>query len=438
MGKYFGTDGIRGVVGETITYDTAYMCGKALAKTKQHPKIVIGGDTRESRVYLTLAFASGAISEGAKVVDIGVCPTPGISYITKLKRFDYGVVISASHNPPQYNGIKIFDGDGIKLGNEKEAKLEKMFLENDHSSSSTLGTFTRESGLKKIYIDHLKSCTTRSLSGLKILLDCANGASYKIAPKEFEDLGAKVLCIHSKNDGKNINQNCGSTCPNALCETVKKCGADVGFAFDGDADRIVACDENGNILDGDILLFVLAKHLKKLGKLNKNTMVGTTNTNMGIRKKLKKLGIDFVETDVGDKYVIAKMEKLGLSLGGEKSGHIIIKPHMDTGDGILAGIKIAEILATEKRPLSTLAKVKLCPEANINCLVKDKEKTISSPRLRKELERIKEDLGKSARIIVRASGTEPKIRILVEANKLSLATKVAKEIEKIIYEIDGE
>lgn len=438
MGKYFGTDGIRGIVGEKLTYETAYMCGKALAKTKPSSKILIGGDTRGSRVYLTLAFASGAISEGAKVVDIGICPTPGISYITKTQNFDYGVVISASHNPPNYNGIKIFDNNGMKLGDEKESRLEEMFLENDHTLRAPSGTYVVQTHLKKVYVEHLKSCIACKLGGLKIVLDCANGASHKIAPKVFEDLGAEVVCINGKSDGEKINFGCGSTHPNQMCEAVRKHCADIGFAFDGDADRIIACDENGKVVDGDIILFVLAKHLKKVGVLKTNAVVGTTNTNMGIRRRLKKLGIDFVETDVGDKYVIAKMNKLGLTLGGEKSGHIIIKPHMDTGDGILTSIKIAEILKNEKSKLSKLSKVKLCPEANTNCTVKDKEKILANPRLKMELEKIHEELGKGSRIIVRASGTEPKIRILVESTKWQVANKVAKTIEKLICEIDGE
>lgn len=437
MKKYFGTDGIRGVVGNGIAHETAYMCGKALASLKPNSKILIGGDTRESRDYLTLAFASGAISEGAKVVDIGICPTAGISYLTKTQKFDYGVVVSASHNPPEYNGIKIFDSNGIKLGDEKEENLEKQFFKEAISSKQATGTFVKKYNLKKNYANHLKACST-TLDGIKIVLDCANGASYKIAPKIFRDLGAEVVCINGNADGKRINQNCGSTHPSQMCEAVKKYGADMGFAFDGDADRIIACDENGKILDGDIILFVLAKYLKKVGLLKANAVVGTTNTNMGIRNNLKKQKINFVETDVGDKYVIEKMEKLGLNLGGEKSGHIIIKPHMDTGDGILAGIKIAEILKAEKKPISKLSKVKLCPEANINCTVKNKENTICSPRLKMELERLNEELGKSSRIIVRASGTEPKIRILVEAQKQLEAQKIAKELEKIIYEIDEE
>lgn len=433
MGKYFGTDGIRGVVGETLTGELASICGRTLGRKAK--RILVGGDTRVSREYLTLALAQGVVEMGANITNIGICTTPGIAHITKKYGFDYGVVISASHNPPYYNGIKIFDNNGVKLGDEREEELEEEFL-CKKKLQGDFGKYEERFGLTKIYEEYLKASVDGDLTGLKIVLDCACGASCKIAKKVFKSLGAKVVAINSSADGKRINKECGSTSPLGLCKAIKKYDADMGFAFDGDADRIIACDEKGKVLDGDMILFVLAKYLKKTNKLNGNIVVGTTHTNMGIRNALKHKGIKFVEANVGDKYVIEKMEQGGVSLGGEKSGHIILKEYSTTGDGILAGLKLAELVKSEKKRLSRCVKVKLYPEVNIDVVVRNKEKIVSSDALWDKIETLQIKLSKKTRILVRASGTEPKVRIMVESENLKFANDCAREIEKMVCALD--
>ncbi len=438
MSVFFGTDGIRGVVNNFLTQDLAIKCGNAVAQEKHNAKILIGGDTRISREFLSSAFSVGAMSAGADIVDIGVCTTPGIAYITSTLDFDYGVVVSASHNPAQYNGIKIFDEDGIKLGDKREEALERKFVHEVNNDYPSIGSLDYLPNLCKKYEEYLKSCCDVSLKGLTIVLDGSNGASYKIAPSVFRDLGAKVVAINCHEDGKNINNKCGSMYPEKMCATVRKYKADIGFAFDGDADRIIACDENGNIIDGDVIIYMLAKYFKELGKLKKDTVVGTRHTNMGLEKDLEKLGIKLIRTDIGDKYVIAKMEEENLNLGGEKSGHIIFRDMATTGDGILAGIKLAEMIKIKGKKISELAYANLYPQVNIDCVVADKVKIINSEVLNVAIEHNQKLLGEDSRIMVRVSGTEPKIRIMVESKNAKLAESCAKDLEKIVKQIDGE
>lgn len=438
MGVFFGTDGIRGVVNNYLTYDLAFKCGNAVATNKEKTKILIGGDTRTTRSFLTSAFATGAMTAGADIIDIGVCTTPGIALITEKTNVDFGTVVSASHNPAEYNGIKIFDSNGIKLGDRKEEALERKFIHETHNDYPNIGSYSQDFSLVKLYEDHLIECCKENLSGLTILLDGSNGAAHKIAPAVFRALGAKVIATNCRNDGAHINDNCGSMHPEVMAKAVKKYKADVGFAFDGDADRIIACDENGKIIDGDVIIFMLAKYLKSQNALNKNTVVGTRHTNMGLEKDLQKEGIKLIRTDIGDKYVIAKMEEENLSLGGEKSGHVIFREYASTGDGILTGLKIAEMMVRTKQKISTLAQANLYPQCNIDCIVSDKVKIINSFRLMDKVDSIEKSLGDDARVMVRVSGTEPKIRIMVEYQDLDIATKYAKEIEEIVYSVDGE
>lgn len=438
MGIFFGTDGIRGLVNSHLTCDLAFKCGNALATSKDKTKILIGGDTRITREFLTSAFSTGAMTAGADIIDIGVCTTPGIAYITQKSDVDFGTVISASHNTKEYNGIKIFDSNGIKLSDKKEDSLERKFVHEFHNEYPHIGKYTQDFSLVKTYENYLIKCCNQSLSSLTILLDGSNGASYKIAPNVFRQLGAKVIATNCHNDGLHINDKCGSMYPEVMARAVKKYKADVGFAFDGDADRIIACDENGNIIDGDVIIFMLAKYLKSQNELIKNTVVGTRHTNMGLEKDLLNEDIKLLRTDIGDKYVIAKMEEEGLSLGGEKSGHVILRKYASTGDGILAGIKIAEMMAKTKKKISELAYANLYPQCNIDCPVSDKVKIINSSTLTDNVNRIEKELGKDSRIMVRVSGTEPKIRIMVECKNEMLAIAKAHEIEKIVYDIDGE
>ncbi len=438
MGVFFGTDGIRGVVNNFLTQDLAFKCGNAVAQEKHKAKILIGGDTRITREFLSDAFSVGAMSAGADVVDMGVCTTPGIAYITSTLGFDYGAVVSASHNPANYNGIKIFNENGIKLGDKKEEELERKFIHEVNNDFPNIGSHKYMPNLCKKYEEYLKSCCGVDLKGLTLVVDGSNGASYKIAPSVFRDLGAKVIAINCHDDGININNKCGSLYPEKMCTMVKKYKADIGFAFDGDADRIIACDEKGNILDGDVIIFMLAKYFKELGRLNKDTVVGTRHTNMGLEKDLESLGIKLIRTDIGDKYVIAKMEEENLNLGGEKSGHIIFRDYATTGDGILAGIKLAEMMKVKNKKISELAFANLYPQVNINCVVTDKVKIINSAILNNAIEHNQKLLGNDSRIMVRVSGTEPKIRIMVESKNATLAESCAKDLEKIVLKIDSE
>ena len=438
MAIFFGTDGIRGVVNDSLTFELANKCGNALASSSEKPTIIIGGDTRVTGSYLTCGFAGGAMAAGAKVIDIGVCPTAGIAYITKKYGAKFGVVVSASHNPAEYNGIKIFDENGFKLGDKKEENLERKFINQINNKFPNIGTYTQDFSLTKMYEEYLVSCCKTSLNGLTILLDGSNGAAHKIAPAVFRSLGAKVIATHCRPDGEHINDKCGSMHPEVLSKAVKKYKADMGFAFDGDSDRIIACDENGTLIDGDIIIFMLAKYLKQQGKLVKNVVVGTRHTNMGLEKDLNKEGISLLRTDIGDKYVIAKIEEEELSLGGEKSGHIIFRDFSTTGDGVLTGIKIAEMVKTMGKKLSELSKTNLYPQCNIDCVVSDKIHIMNSGALADEINKQENLLGSGARIMVRYSGTEPKIRIMVECENEELAISSAKQIEKVVFEIDKQ
>ena len=438
MAIFFGTDGIRGEVNEFLTHELAYKCGNAIAGEKNNATILIGGDTRVTRSFLTSAFASGAMAAGANIIDVGVCPTAGIAYLTRQLGMDFGVVVSASHNPAKYNGIKIFDHKGFKLGDNAEEALERKFVNNKTVDWGKIGSFHQDHSLIKLYENFLISCCEKKLDGLTIVLDAGYGAAYKVAARVFKKLGAKVKLLHCKNKGLLINDGCGSLYPNLLVEAVKKHKADLGMAFDGDSDRIIACDETGKILDGDIILFIIAKYLKKTKRLSKNTIVGTSHTNIGIENELQRLGINLIRTDIGDKYVIAKMLEEGLDLGGEKSGHIIIREFATTGDGILSGIMLAAMSKLSGERLSKLAAVKLCPQINIDCVVSDKLRVVNSEKLTETINEQRKILGGNARVMVRCSGTEPKIRIMVECDDEKIAAFSAMKIEKIVYEIDTE
>lgn len=438
MAVFFGTDGIRGEVNNFLTIDLASKCGNALASCKTNPLILVGEDTRITGSLLVTAFSSGALTAGANVIDVGVCTTPGVAYLTRMAKADYSVVISASHNPKEFNGIKIFDENGFKLGDKKEEELERKFINQKNCSFPNIGRYKQDFSLVKLYENYLINSCECKLNGLTILIDGSNGAAYKIAPKVFRALGAKVIALHCRNNGLHINDNCGSMHPNIMAKAVKKYKADIGFAFDGDADRIIACDHEGNIIDGDVIIFMLAKYLKRKGKLKQDTVVGTRHTNMGLEKDLNREGISLLRTDIGDKYVIAKMEEKKLSLGGEKSGHIIFREYATTGDGILTGIKIAEMVKSLGKSLKELSKANLYPQCNIDCVVIDKVKVINSERLANEIVLQEKRLGKNARVMVRVSGTEPKIRIMVECQNEKQAMESAKQIEKVVLEIDKE
>ncbi len=432
MERCFGTDGIRGVYGKTLTPTLAFSVGNALCQIKSNPSILIGNDTRPSAHALVLAFCAGAVQGGAKVTHVGILPTAGVSYLAQKHKFDFGIVVTASHNPPEFNGIKIFSSSGRKLSDEDELKLESLIGQN--VLCETPGSFQKKESLAKEYLSHLTNCGSK-LCGMKICLDCSNGASYKIAPAAFKNLGAEVFCTSCSNNGKKINSNCGSLHIHNLQNFVLKNKADVGFAFDGDADRVIAVDKNGDVFDGDQILYILACQMKAEGKLYANSVVGTSHTNSGISVGLNRHKINLIRTDIGDKYVIEAMEKMNLRLGGEQSGHIILKDYAQTGDGILTAIKVSELLQKTGKTLCELFDARLIFQQNINILTADKIKVLNNEMLQQFLNKIAFEISPAGRVLVRASGTENKIRVMVEHPNAELAISLAEQIKSMIEAI---
>lgn len=438
MGLFFGTDGLRGKVNEDLTWQTAFKIGNALSILKNNPTIIIGSDTRISNSYLTLAVASGAMSGGANVIDIGVVPTAGIAYIAKELKADYGIVISASHNSGEYNGIKVFNGDGYKLGDKEEERIERCFIRSKVNEYPDIGRYEQNFNAIKIYRNYLIACSENRLDGLTIVLDCAFGAAHRIAPEVFRALGANVIATNCMNDGLKINQNCGALYPENLKKKVARYKADMGFCFDGDSDRLIAVDEKGDIINGDMIIYGLAKYLKKLGKLRGNTVVGTSHTNMAIEDGLKSEGIDLIRTDIGDKYVLAKLLEKKLSIGGEQSGHVILKDLATTGDGILTAIALANMVINMKTTFSKALNVELYPQSNKNVIVSDKFRIMNNEALTSEVAKYNAEFGGSGRIMIRASGTEPKIRVMVESRDGEKNERIALTLVEMIKNIDAE
>lgn len=438
MSVFFGTDGLRGVVGEELTYDIAFKCGNSLSQNMQGGRVLIGRDTRVTGSFLVGALACGLLSGGVDVVDAGIIPTAAVAYLTKSFKFDYGISITASHNPMQYNGIKIFSLKGEKLQDKEEEKIERGFIKSKNVSAEKIGLYVQKINLRKHYIDYLVNTISGSLSGLKVVLDASNGASYSIAPEVFRKLGAKVIKTSCMNNGLKINDKCGSLHPERLAKKVKQYGADMGFAFDGDADRLIAVSEKGKIIDGDMILHALALVFKQRGMLVNNAVVGTSQTNMGIELSLKEKGIKLLRADVGDKYVANLLNKNGLVLGGEQSGHIIIKKFMQTGDGILTAILLAHFCKESGKPLSEFCKVRVFPQVNKDIVVKEKLRILGSEPLLTAITNAQQELAGLGRVLVRASGTEPKIRIMVESENIvasqSLANYLLNTIEKLEVE----
>ena len=430
MAIYFGTDGIRGVANVQITPDLATRCGNALAQMGAK-KVLLGRDTRRSGDMLACGLGAGLCSGGCTVIDVGVLPTPAVAYLTKKYGCDFGIVISASHNPPEYNGIKIFSSQGAKLCDQKEQVLESLMATNSLVSSENIGRYVHCDGMAD-YCSFLCECANASLRGLKVALDCSNGATGKSAKRVFEKLGAKVFAFFNNNGGNDINCGCGSTNPQTLSQKVVELGCNVGFCFDGDGDRVLAVDENGTVVDGDKILYILAKDMASKGQLKDNGVVGTFHTNMGIEQELNKLGITLFRSDVGDKYVSNLMRLKGLSLGGEQSGHIVVGDFLGTGDGTLVALLLCKLVQTQK--LSKLAKADLFEQVNCDVVVKDKMHVINSDSLWQEIK--KQTACFDGRVMVRASGTEPKIRVLAESKNKYLSTQVAQSIAQVIRGID--
>lgn len=438
MGLFFGTDGLRGKVNEDLTFDVAYKVGNALSILKEKPTVLIGGDTRVSRSYLTAGLAGGAMSGGANVIDAGVVPTAGVAYLTRLIGADYGVVISASHNGGEYNGIKVFDKNGYKLGDKEEERIERCFIHDKTNDFPLIGTYRQDLTLIKKYREFLLSAVVRPFTGKIVVLDCAFGAAHRIAPEVFRRAGASVIAANCVNDGLSINKNCGAVYPQNLARKVLRYKADMGFAFDGDADRVIAVDERGDVIDGDMLLCALAKYFKKRNLLRGDAVVGTSHTNMAIEDELKAEGIDMIRTDIGDKYVLAKMREKGYSLGGEQSGHIILKDYATTGDGILTAIAVTNMLLQQDVTLSQGAKIALYPQVNKNVTVGDKFRVINNAELGRQVAKYAAALDGKGRLMIRASGTEPKIRVMVESKDEALNRSIADTIAQTIEKINRE
>lgn len=438
MGVFFGTDGLRGRVNKDLSFDIAYKVGNALGALKPNAKILIGRDTRKTGDLLSLGVAGGLVNTGAEVVDVGVCPTAGIAYLTMVKGFDYGVVISASHNPAEYNGIKVFDSTGKKVGDRMEMQIERNFLHEVAIDASKIGSYTYAPRTAIPYEEFLERSINTSLAGKTIVLDCSHGASYKIAPAVFRANGAKIIATHCKPDGLNINDNCGSLHIEKLQKYVLKYKADMGFAFDGDSDRVIAVDEKGQVIDGDKIIYLLAKTYQEEGRLGLPVVVGTRHTNMGVERALSKLGISMLRTDIGDKYVSQKLEEKGLKIGGEQSGHIFIKDVLPTGDGVLNALILAEIVTLSKKPFSTLFDYEPYAQVNINVKVQDKMRVINSERLSVATEQEETLLGTDGRVMIRVSGTEPYIRVMVESKDANLSAECANRLRDIIEELNKE
>ena len=440
MGKYFGTDGFRGEANVNLTVEHAYKVGRFLGYYygKEHKaNIVIGKDTRRSSYMFEYALVAGLTASGADVYLLHVTPTPSISYVVRSEGFDCGIMISASHNPFYDNGIKIINGSGYKLEAEVEEKIE-AYIDSEVdmiplATGENIGRTTDYSIGRHRYIGYLISLATRSFKDVRVGLDLANGSATTVAKGVFDALGAKTYVINNEPNGVNINNNCGSTHIQNLQKFVVENNLDVGFAYDGDADRCLAVDDCGNIVDGDLILYLCGKYMKKRGELNNNTLVATVMSNLGLFKALDKQEISYEKTAVGDKYVYENMLKNNHSIGGEQSGHIIFSKHATTGDGVLTSLKIMEVILESKQKLSELLKeVELYPQVLKNVKVADKQAASNDKKVVEAVERITKELGSDGRILVRESGTEMLIRVMVEAKTDELCHKYVDEVINIL------
>jgi phosphoglucosamine mutase len=448
--QLFGTDGVRGIANmHPITTEMAMQLGRAAAYVFKHndrrSRIVIGKDTRLSGYMIENALAAGICSMGVDVLLVGPLPTPGIAFITASMRADAGVVISASHNPYQDNGIKFFARDGFKLPDELELKIEDLIfsdrIDSLRPTADDVGKAFRVDDAIGRYIVFLKHTFPRELdlTGLKIVLDCAHGAAYRVAPAVLEELGAEVFAYGVKPDGTNINAGCGSTHPEVISAAVREHGADLGIALDGDADRCIFVDEHGNEVDGDHIMAICAIDMIKRDALPQNTVVGTVMSNMGLDIALRQAGGRVVKTDVGDRYVVEEMRRNGYRFGGEQSGHLIFFDHNTTGDGMISALQILAILQQSGKPLSELASVMTAlPQVLVNVRVRERRNITELPEVVKVIKNVENRLGDSGRVLIRYSGTEPLMRIMLEGQDQSEITAMANEIARLVKDLIGE
>lgn len=444
MGKLFGTDGVRGIANIELTGRLAYELGRAgayvLTKETSHtPKILVGMDTRISGDMLEAALTAGICSVGAHAVLAGIVPTPAVAYLVRKYKLDAGIVISASHNPVEYNGIKFFNSEGYKLRDELENMIEEIVLSDRDDLPKPTGEFI---GTKSVaeealddYIDFLTASGKVKFNGIKVAIDCANGASYKAAPIALLNLGADLCIIHNEPNGNNINLNCGSTHIDSLKKLVVENGADIGFAFDGDADRCLAVDENGELIDGDKILAICGLYLKENGKLSGDTVVGTVMSNMGLSVMGKKHGINIEQANVGDRYVIEKMLEGGYCLGGEQSGHIIFHEYNTTGDGIITAIQMLTVLKVKGVKASELAKVMdVYPQVLVNAKIKNEYKNtyMDNEEVSAAVHSLEKKFEGDGRVLIRPSGTEPLVRVMIEGTDIEQMQRDAEELAAII------
>ena len=442
MGKYFGTDGFRGEANKVLTVEHAFKVGRFLGwyYGKDHKaKVVIGKDTRRSSYMFEYALVAGLTASGADVYLLHVTTTPSVSYVARTEDFDCGIMISASHNPFYDNGIKVINGMGHKLEAEVEAQIEAYIdgelEELPLAEKEEIGRTVDHAAGRNRYIGHLISLATRSFKDKRVGLDCSNGSASAIAKSVYDALGAKTYVINNEPDGTNINTNCGSTHIEVLQQFVKEKKLDIAFAYDGDADRCIAVDENGNVVDGDLILYVCGKYLKEQGRLNGDTIVTTIMSNLGLYKACDKAGIRYEKTAVGDKYVYENMLQNNYSLGGEQSGHIIFSKYATTGDGILTSLLLMEVVMEKKQSLGKLVEeVKIYPQLLKNVRVADKKEARENPAVVKAVEEVAETLGDDGRILVRESGTEPVIRVMVEAATNELCKECVDKVIDVMAE----
>lgn len=444
MGRLFGTDGVRGIANKELTPELAYKVGRAGAyvltcETSHRARIVVGKDTRISGDVLENALIAGILSVGAEAVRVGVIPTPGIAYLVKNEDFDAGVMISASHNPYEHNGIKFFSSAGYKLSDAIEERIEAIILDGAEKPSSPthdgVGRVYDDFELCEKYIDYAVKTARVNFDGMKIAIDCANGASSVTAEKALKRLGAEVSVINDKPDGLNINKECGSTHTEMICEYVKNGNFDLGLAFDGDADRVLAIDENGVLVDGDKMMSVIGIDMKKRGVLKNNTIVATVMSNLGFFIMGEENGVNIKRTKVGDRYVLEEMLKGGYSIGGEQSGHVILLDYNTTGDGLVTGIQLACILKETGEKLSKLASVmQIYPQVLINAKVKTENKSryMEDVEISEEIKKIEDEFSGEGRVLIRPSGTEPLVRVMIEGKDKALIKERAEGLAKLI------
>ena len=447
MARLFGTDGVRGVANEELTPLLAMQLGQAgatvLTRENEHgPTIMVGCDTRISGDMLANALMAGICSVGANAVYVGVIPTPAVAYLTKKYKVEAGVVISASHNPVEFNGIKFFDGNGYKLPDSLEDEIEALIRNGMHGVEFPTGTMVGKikyrTDAKEEYINHAVQTVPVDLTGMKIVVDCAEGAAHYTSVEALRELGAAVVPIHNMPDGTNINANCGSTHMEELQARVVYEKADVGLAFDGDADRLLAVDEKGEIVDGDQIMGIVGVHMRDQGKLKKDTIVATVMSNLGFFKMGEREHLNMEQTKVGDRYVLERMREIGASLGGEQSGHIIFLDENTTGDGLLSALHLLQVMVDTKKPLSELAKIMtVMPQALINAKVPNhkKDRYMEYPEIAKAIDELNRKFDGEGRVLIRPSGTEPKVRVMIEGKDQEMIEKEAKKLADLIQNI---